>query len=136
MSSKNFANGIDPAATGFYCEISNMLKDKDTDYERRNATALVDTDQTVPASEDHSALVGWDAGQQTASNSRLLSSNIVQSTRVGGATFVRSNAAVASSSAEQIGQTTVTPQEPPHRQLNSVMNKRVAKPVYKQSWSI
>ena len=62
MSSKDFANGSDPAAAGFYGEISNMLKDKDTDYERRNATALVDTDQTVPASEDHSALVGWDAG--------------------------------------------------------------------------
>ena len=63
MSSRDFANNGSDPAVGFYGEISNMLKDKDTDQERRNATALVDTDQTVPASEDHSALVGWDAGQ-------------------------------------------------------------------------
>ena len=53
-----------------------------------------ETDLTHQVSEDMSALMGWEVGPVVTTNgpSRGLSTNVVQSTRVGGATFVKNSA--------------------------------------------
>lgn len=54
------------------------------------SAAQVESDMTHQVSGDISAFIGWEVGQPTTSiaQSRALSTQVVQSTRVGGATFV------------------------------------------------